>query len=82
MTDINLYLLTQKQLIELEYYKLKSKNANFNKLELNNIMDYYEKINQNKQDNLFLTKIDIDKLLENYEDGIYGILNYFNSSKI
>ena len=34
MEDINLFLLTQKQLIELEYYKLKSQNTNMEKLEL------------------------------------------------
>ena len=85
MEDINLFLLTQKQLIELEYYKLKSQNTNMEKLELNNIMDYYNdinnKINEYKQNNLFLSKSDIDKLLEEYDDGTYGILNYFDLSK-
>jgi hypothetical protein len=85
MEDINLFLLTQKQIIELEYYKLKSQNTNMEKLDLNNVMDYYNdinnKINEYKQNNLFLSKADIDKLLEEYDDGTYGILNYFDLSK-
>ena len=83
MEDINLYLITQKQLIELEYYKLKTHYTIFSKIEINDIIKYYDDIvnkrNKAKQDNLFLSKTNINKLLNEYNDGIFGILNYFSS---
>jgi len=91
MEDINLYLLNLKQSIELEYYKLKSTNIDFNKLEITNIIDHYEliikeiadennKLVEIKSNKLFLTDIDIDNLLTDYDNGTYGILNYMNNT--
>jgi len=91
MEDINLYLLTLRQSIELEYYKLKSTNDNLNKLEINNIIDHFDQIQskisdekiqleKTKSNNLFLSISDIENLLSKYDDGTYGILNYFNES--
>jgi len=83
MEDINLYLITQKQSIELEYYKVKSDNDNYSRLEIANIITYYENIQKEistyNDDNLFLSISDINKLLLEYSDGTYGILNYFTS---
>lgn len=91
MEDINLYLLNLKQSIELEYYKLKSTNIDLNKLEITNIIDHYEliikelanennKLEEMKSNKLFLSDIDIDNLLSEYDNGTYGILNYFNNT--
>jgi hypothetical protein len=89
MEDINIYLLSLRQSIEMEYYKIKSTNDNLNKLEINNIINFYDSIQEKlsdekirldkiKSNNLFLSLSDITNLLSEYEDGTYGILNYFN----
>jgi len=91
MEDINIYLLTVRQSIELEYYKLKSEDDITNKLEINNIITIYDNIqdeinNENNRlekiniDTLFLSNVDIENLLLEYGDGTYGILNYFNKN--
>ena len=88
MEDINLYLVTLKQQIEIEYYKLKTANIN---VEINTIIEYTDNLNKNindeqininkiKSNNLFLSDLDIEKLLIEYEDGTYGILNYIYNS--
>ena len=87
MEDINIYLITLRQQIEIEYYKLKNNNVN---IEINQIIESIDNLNKSisveeelieniKSNNLFLTDSYIEKLLIDYEDGTYGILNYMNS---
>ena len=87
MEDINIYLISLRQQIEIEYYKLKNNNIN---VEINTIIESIDNLNKSinieeqiidqvKSNNLFLTDIDIEKLLIDYDDGTYGILNYMNN---
>jgi len=105
MEDIYSFTLSQRHLIETEYYKLKSDNDDlFNDLDIDKICQYYESLlkeieitnekiietknaelekiaNSKKKGNKKL-RIGIDvveKLLDTYQDGIYGIINYFPS---
>ena len=87
MEDINIYLISLRQQIEIEYYKLKNNNVN---IEINQIIESIDNLNKSicmeeqsieevKSNNLFLTDSDIEKLLIDYDDGTYGILNYTNN---
>lgn len=77
MEDIFFYILTQRHIIELEYYKLKS-DSSFRDLDINFIEEYYN--NLKNKDNFILDDNDIKNLLDNYEEGTYGILNYYNKN--
>ncbi len=81
MEDIYQFILNQRHIIENKYYELKSQYIMFNDLDINNINEYYENLSNkeiNKDpNNLYFSDNDIHKLLETYDDGIYGIINYY-----
>lgn len=77
MEDIFYYILTQRHIIELEYYKLKS-DPSFKNLDINSIEEYYN--NLKNKDSFLLNENDIKNLLKDYDEGTYGILNYYNQN--
>ena len=92
MEDIHLFLLKLKQQIEIEYYKLQLEYSDYTKLNIIDIINEYEQVEssinkykseivKNKSNNLYLSAKDINNLLEDYEEGTYGILNYFINPK-
>ncbi len=108
MEDIYAFTLSQRHIIESEYYKLKTENPEqFTNLDINQIGQLYEsvlknieltnnqltnaknakleqianfkkKTKENKNKRLSIGLEIVEKLLDQYSDGIYGIINYFS----